>query len=114
MRRKLAALVASALCSCAPLTGPLEAPLPGDKIADAQAAMEAARTLCHVARLEIWLSPYRWRVARQGGIWHVRVPDMHGALGRAYVDVDIRAGDGTAPQHCIWPFEDTVVLAGAN
>lgn len=114
MKRLGAAIAATlALCSCT-LTGIVEAPQPGDAIKDARTAMETAQKICGVSRLEVWLSPYRWRVERQGGVWHVRVPAMRGSLGQAYVDVDLRADDGTAPKGCVWPFDDTVVIANAN
>ena len=114
--KRLAAVIAvsTVLWCCAPLTDVAEAPLPGDKIKDVRAAMETARQTCHVSMLDVWLSPYRWHVERHDGIWHVRVPAMDGSLGHAYVDVDLRADDGTAPKGCVWPFDDTVVIASAN
>ena len=114
MKRALAAIVLSlSLASCA-ATGPIEPPQPGDKVADPRTAMAIAKKLCEVSTLDVWLSPYRWRVERHDGMWHVRVPAFRGRLDRAYADIDIRADDGTAPTRCVFPPPDTVILADVN
>ena len=114
MKRGLAAALSLSLASCATVPEPTEPPQPGDKIQDARTAMRIARKLCDVPALHSSLSPYRWRVARQGGIWHVRVPSLRYGLADAYTEVDIRAADGMSPKGCPRQIGWPIVIAGAG
>lgn len=115
MRRAFAmTATATLLCACTPLSDMYGAlPPSGHAVADAREAMAIAEKACRVFALQLWLSPYRWRVTLSDGIWHVRVPALGYGLDRAYSEVEIRAADG-ATGRCTMGYDPPAVIAGVD